>query len=443
MTSCWVRLIGAMRLRVMSNVIVDEVYGWAQGYTGARFHACLCDPPYELGFMGKAWDRSGVAFRAETWAALSDCLLPGAMLMAFGGTRTWHRLACAIEDAGFEIRDTIMWVYGSGFPKSHDVSKAIDKAAGASREVTGGYLHCGTRQGGMKGEDMGQIWHDETAPATEAAKQWDGYGTALKPAWEPVIVARKRLGGTVAENCVEYGSGALWIEGGRVEGVLEGDPNRFAKTDGGDFAAFSKSPPIVRQAGRWPANVIHDGSEEVVGLFPETKSGEKLTTHQRNVPRLGVNSYGDGYGGQTPRDWLGDSGSAARFFYCAKASKSEREAGCEGMEGNQRDESRNADQPSMNGGGENPYNRGAIVVHNNHPTVKPVALTEYLAKLILPPIAYAPRRLLVPFCGSGSEMIGGHKAGWEEVVGVEMNAEYVEIAEARLRHWTRQMVMGI
>jgi len=279
--------------------------------------AIVTDPPYGLAFMGKDWDHGvpGVEF----WREALRVAKPGAHLLAFGGTRTFHRLACAIEDAGWEIRDTIMWVYGSGFPKSHDVSKAIDKAAG------------------------------ETG-------QWSGWGTALKPAYEPIIVARKPLCGTVAENVLRHGTGALNIDG-------------------------------CRAGARWPANVIHDG-----------------VMHEHG-----------------------------RYFYCAKASLADREDGLEGLEPQRvaRGSSNNLTQ-WVNGTRSyddlDPRSKGlAIIRCNHHPTVKPTELMRYLVRLVTPPGGV----VLDPFCGSGSTGRGAILEGMS-FIGIDLDAEYLEIARRRI-----------
>ncbi len=252
--------------------------------------SCVTDPPYGLEFMGKEWDR-GVP-GVELWREVLRVLKPGGHLLAFAGTRTQHRMATAIEDAGFEVRDMIAWAYGSGFPKSLDVSKAIDKAAGAEREVVGSADVPDMRSGNYENAS-GRMIANITAPATEAAKQWQGWGTALKPALEPITVARKPLTGTVAANVLEHGAGALNVDGCRVnpgERVPGGGKSKRGADGGGiygDGAASQNAQP--HDTGRWPANLIHDGSDEVVGLFPED----------------------------------GDA-SAARFFYCAKAGPEER-----------------------------------------------------------------------------------------------------------------------
>jgi site-specific DNA-methyltransferase (adenine-specific) len=380
----------------MNRIVNGDILRFAAHYRGPRFHAVLCDPPYELGFMGKSWDSRGVSFRAETWAAIGSLLAPGAHLLAFGGTRTFHRIAVAIEDAGFEIRDTIGWMYGSGFPKSHDVSKAIDREAGAERILT----RQGTvsRGGLFGGWDVGSSDSRPRfdIPSTGAARAWQGYGTALKPAWEPVIVARKPFVGTVAQNCLAHGCGAINVDGARV-----GDENTLRTCNGiGQSSSFNLAAKNNHRVngsdcGRWPANIIHDGSDETAEVL----------------------------------------GDAARFFYTAKASSREREEGLEGFEGR---------PPAFGNESGDGLGRGIsntrqdIPRRNHHPTVKPLALTQYLATLILPP-PHVESRILVPFAGSGSECIGAALAGWRTVVGVEREAEYAAIARARLEHWTRQL----
>jgi len=252
----------------------------------------VTDPPYELGFMGKTWDASGIAYNQDLWAECLRVLKPGGHLLAFSGSRTYHRMTVAIEDAGFEIRDQIMWLYGSGFPKSLDVSKAIDKAAGAEREVVGSSdngIAGGT--GKHAGQEKSYRFAGEfeiTAPATPEAQRWQGWGTALKPAHEPICVARKPLTGTVASNVLEWGTGALNIDGSRV-GTADGFGGG-TKATSGFVNGYEGDGFVASTQGRWPANVIHDGSDEVLAGFPN---------------------------------------DAGRFFYCAKASKSERNAGLE------------------------------------------------------------------------------------------------------------------
>ena len=394
----------------------------------------VTDPPYELGFMGKSWDASGIAFNVEVWREALRVMKPGGHLIAFSGSRTYHRMAVAIEDAGFEIRDQIMWVYGSGFPKSHNVSKGIDKAAGAEREVVGKMANPASSIYSQSENDMSRDVNI-TAPATAAAKQWDGWGTALKPAHEPMVLARKPLIGTVANNVLTHGTGGLNIDGSRVEGKLDGDPNRFAKTDGGNFntslALENHDAPVVRSEGRWPANVIHDGSDEVVALFPDTKSGA-VKPYVRNKSSLNVD-FNQGTNENINSFDYGDSGSAARFFYCAKASKRDRNEGLEGFE-----------VKEIRGGGgrvadgydettkdlkEAARKYGAVksAKANTHPTVKPTTLMQYLVRLVTPPSGI----VLDPFMGSGST---GKACAYEgfDFIGIEQSGEYVAIAQARI-----------
>jgi DNA modification methylase len=350
--------------------------------------AIVSDPPYGLSFMGKGWDHGvpGVEF----WTEALRVAKPGAHLLAFGGTRTYHRLACAIEDAGWEIRDCVMWVYGSGFPKSHDVSKAIDKAAGADREVVG---YSQGRSGSIHGGGQSVGAPDPiTAPTTPSARQWSGWGTALKPAYEPVIVARKPLVGTVADNVLTHGTGAINVDGCRV-GIASGDQKseggrklaRHQETNGFDGGWKSKTTNLDDGLGRWPANLIHDGSDEVVGLFPAANA--------RNGGNTGTDSGGvySGTWGSAETQQYRDSGSAARFFYCAKASKADRGS------------------------------------DNHHPTVKPTALMRYLCRLVTPPGGI----VLDPFTGSGSTGKAAVLEGFR-FIGIEREAEYVEIARARI-----------
>jgi site-specific DNA-methyltransferase (adenine-specific) len=397
--------------------------------------AIVSDPPYGLSFMGKGWDHGvpGVEF----WAEALRVAKPGAHLLAFGGTRTYHRLACAIEDAGWEIRDCVMWVYGSGFPKSHDVSKAIDKAAGAERtEVVG------VRHRNVKPFDDTAGWntnsttgdHAYTAPATDAARQWSGWGTALKPAWEPIIVARKPLVGTVAENVLTHGTGAINVDGCRVHGgvrpLIESTASLPPKNALGDSLNGSRCAGTT-SLGRWPANLIHDGSEEVVGLFPE-RDGGCFPGRTAKAPKFNGTTFNGGrqyQGGvdAAPRQ-MADSGSAARFFYCAKASKVDRDEGCEGLEAIHRANGNKwTDQDYRVANGERPPSAESGPRRNHHPTVKPTALMRYLCRLVTPPGGV----VLDPFTGSGSTGKGAVLEGFR-FIGIEREAEYVEIARARI-----------
>lgn len=365
----------------------------------APVSAVVTDPPYGLSFMGKRWDYDVPP--TDLWALVLDRLLPGGHLLAFAGTRTQHRMAVRIEDAGFEIRDMLAWVYGSGFPKSLDVGKAIDKAAGAERRIIaegapvkrmipGADQHAT----GSWIKDNGRVFVPTTTePATEAARQWDGWGTALKPAFEPITLARKPLAGTVAANVMEHGTGALNIDGCRV-GMGGEDTRRNAR--GGDNGLIGSGTFKIRErraedqqerAGRWPANLIHDGSDEVVTLFPQTTSvGHTPAARGRG----GLSTSGHaGQDGIAERHH--EAGSAARFFYCAKAAASERGDG------------------------------------NNHPTVKPLALMRWLLTLVATPGGL----VLDPFLGSGSTGVAAADLGLR-FVGIERERRYFDIACERI-----------
>jgi len=379
----------------------------------------VCDPPYELGFMGKSWDSTGIANDVQLWKEVLRVLKPGGHLLSFGGSRTYHRMAVAIEDAGFEIRDQIMWVYGSGFPKSHDVSKAIDKAAGAKREVIG-TKSAGIGTGKSYGKIVGEREEVETnlvpitAPATAAAKQWQGWGTALKPAHEPIVLARKPVEGTVANNILTYGVGGINIDGSRVGSDVMVNPPGSTNPRNSMGDGWRKDAESTTAIGRFPANFIHDGSDEVVELFPDTKKGNFPAT--QNTVSTMMASKGKDL--SEPKS-MNDSGSAARFFYCAKANKRDRNEGCENLD----------DKEWKTEGAAIPEreNRPFLPSKNNHPTVKPTDLMQYLCRLITPPNG----TILDPFLGSGST---GKAAMYEgfNFVGIELTEEYLPIAKARI-----------
>lgn len=312
--------------------------------------ACVTDPPYEMGFMGKGWDSSGVAADWRTWGGVRIALKPGGHLLAFAGSRTYHRIASAIDDAGFEVRDQVMWIYGSGFPKSRDISKEIDKAGGVWRGRAGAALPGDPKEVMLRGY--------ERSPKGEAVsddeKRWEGWGTALKPAHEPVCLARKPLSeATVAANVLRWATGAVNIDAGLV-----------GSSD-----------------GRWPANVAHDGSFDVLEAFPPSA-----------------------------RD-------AMRFFYSAKAGREEREAGLD----------TSAAIPQAGVGALRDSGRGVGSRANIHPTVKPVDLMRWLCRLVTPPGGV----VLDPFMGSGSTGIGALREGFR-FVGIEQSREYFDIACARV-----------
>jgi site-specific DNA-methyltransferase (adenine-specific) len=398
--------------------------------------AIVCDPPYGLSFMGKGWDYGvpGVDF----WVEALRVLKPGGHLIAFGGTRTYHRLAVAIENAGFEVRDCLMWLYGSGFPKSHDVSKAMDKQAGVERIEGVRVWKGGKRSGGIVKDNDNELTSERIiydAPSTDLAKKWHGWGTALKPAYEPAILARKPLRGTVADNVAQWGVGGLNIDGCRVgTDVLPEQKAGQAKI--GTFERYNMTTP--ERIGRWPANVILD--EEAAAALDE-QSGNLGSIARKNKKPAAVLSqgiYGD-YGASAGPAGYSDTGGASRFFYTAKASRSEREAGLDGVEVQ-------SIGAKGNGLGRTCEVCGASVLEgcscenrtysnqkraNHHPTVKPIALMRYMIRLV------APRGTVVldPFMGSGSTGCAAMVEGMQ-FIGIDITPEYVDIARRRLAWWS-------
>lgn len=449
----------------------------------ASVDAVVTDPPYELGFMGKGWDSTGIANNVGMWQQCLRVLKPGGHLLAFSGSRTYHRMACAIEDAGFELRDQIMWIYGSGFPKSLDVSKAIDKArhdradvlratAWLSQHTTARALDDAAGTNGMgshwttqcaqaaiptaeawerikhlfpaapewftalikPARQKGDAWdrrriigratsgasngsvvglgspeslakeYDITAPATDASRQWEGWGTALKPAHEPICVARKPLVGTVAANVLAHGTGALNIDACRVPLTIEQAQDRA----------------VEFELGRWPANVIHDGSPEVLAVFPDAP-GQQGDLNETGRDRPSSGRFGDMAPPHAHKARIETDKSAARFFYCAKASRADRNDGVGGSDAPAVEtnatmrERENADWPARNG--------------NHHPTVKPIELMAYLCRLVTPPGG----TVLDPFMGSGSTGKAAMREGFR-FIGIDVTQEYVEIARARIAH---------
>ena len=528
-----------------------NIKDWAKNYDGELFDGILCDPPYELGFMGKSWDSSGIAFDTEMWADIYKLLKPGGHLLAFSGSRTYHRMAVAIEDAGFEIRDMIEWVYGSGFPKSLNIGKAVDKIQGNEREVVGKIAQPGSTN---KRLAMGNGWQDEP-DLTKGTSEWEGYGTALKPAHEPCVLARKPLDGTVANNVLKHGTGGINIDESRVPAGEDHKKNATRHTNKIYPGGFNDSPinSDANPLGRFPANLILSDDPEVEAVFPQTgkgNGGKPFSYSGREYDNKDSSMF-NGDKPQAPSNF-NDSGSASRFFYTAKSSRSERNLGLDGtvsivvqleqcennitssvklaqlqvvmdsshlkataesgigtksgtewsmsLFGNQYTEkylistksttktTTSSITPStilnyltglltnentlganceMTVGGspaENVENSNTLTLtinektasalgvenvqlpaqlkisvsdgKNFHSTVKPLSLTKYLATLIKPPTG---GRLLVPFSGSGSEMIGALQAGWEYVEGVELTEEYIPIAKARIEYWTNKI----
>lgn len=322
----------------------------------------VTDPPYGISFMNSGWDYDIPSI--EIWKECYRVIKPGGHLISFGGTRTYHRLAVSIEDAGFDIRDQVQWIYGSGFPKSLDIGKALDKEGNSESE------------------------------------KWSGWGTALKPAHEPICLARKRIGGTIVNNVLKWGTGGINIDLCRV-----GDTNE----------------------GRWPANVIHDSSDEVVSYFPITNTKPGSPTRNNKVgPYSSDRTWSTSITkGREGRGYV-DTGSAARFFYSAKAGKEERDAGLDSLPSVIRNDGRRPELAS----GNNPYNRSNNLKTNHHPTVKPLALMRYLCRLVTP----VGGTLLDPFMGSGSTGIGALLEGFN-FIGIEKNEEYFQIAEKRIEYF--------
>ena len=348
-----------------------------KSFADNTFSAIVTDPPYELGFMGKKWDSSGIAYDPVVWQEALRVLKPGGYLLAFGGSRTYHRLACAIEDAGFEIRDMIEWIYGQGFPKSLDVSKAMD------RQAAGG----------------------------DESEKWNGYGTALKPAHEPICVARKPLVGTVVENIRAHGTGAINIDGCRIAGEKTPQP-KVRNAPGFGCNSLAGGEVLTEETtGRFPANLIFD--EEAAAVLDEHTG--QLTS---GLLKAGTKrTQGGGYHGGFPEiattyDTGGDTGGASRFFYTAKASRAER------------------------------GNTEGAAVKNTHPTVKPLALMAYLLKLVCPLVDGHSVRVLDPFLGSGTTALASLQLGIP-CTGIEKEADHIEIIKARLTSVTRDQDVSL
>lgn len=481
----------------------------------------ITDPPYELNFMNKGWDNSGIAFQKETWEKCYEVLKPGGYLLAFGGSRTFHRIACAIEDAGFEIRDTIMWLYGSGFPKSMDISKSLDKRNGRKEEdfiKLGNYLkekitdndsicakkigfssalvrfwklgeripnketwlklkeeyrldntfdwliereeaerevigedHRGQLKDSMfftknidKAKETGKaIGYGEwniTIPSTDLAKQWEGWGTALKPSFEPIIVARKPFKGSLVDNVIEYGVGVINIDECRVNYISKKDKEFHKKeidrvlkvntpfnNSWKNCSNLNNANP-QNELGRFPANTIltYDETDfdEVCGVFPNTKTGDVKPHKNKNRNMV---CYGTQPEYRTS-NFIGDSGSASRYFYCAKASKKDRDEGLDEFEEEKVNDGR---QTQI----DNAFQRGETLRKNTHPTVKPTELMQYLVRLVSPNGA----TILDPFNGSGST---GKAVMYEnrereanyKYIGIELTEEYLPIAKARIEY---------
>jgi site-specific DNA-methyltransferase (adenine-specific) len=374
----------------------------------------VTDPPYGLSFMGKKWDYDVPS--VQLWREALRVLKPGGHLLAFAGSRTYHRMAVNIEDAGFEVRDQIMWIYGSGFPKSHDISKAIDKAAGVEREVVG------HKRQGFKPDSnkvYGKFSGDTsvTKPATPEAKQWEGWGTALKPAHEPIVVARKPVEGTVAENVLKYGTGGINIDGARIETSDEWEGREMPEAEdgvtwGGDLNTQTSAS---HELGRFPSNIMFD--TEAAALLDE-QSGESTSKQAE------VSNKGSIWGSENDDILMrghNDSGGASRFFYVPKASKADRDEGLEGFTLGPPPASARSNPAE---GRENALGNPRA---NHHPTVKPTELMQYLVRLVTPKGGVT----LDPFMGSGSTGKAAIREGMC-FIGCERGAEYVPISIARI-----------
>ncbi len=424
-----------------------------------HFDAVLCDPPYHLtqnsrggsgrkgkpgtlsgrlalgtdkglqpakGFMGQTWDGGDIAFRPETWMEVMRVMKPGAYLMAFGGSRTFHRLAVAMEDAGFVLVDTLMYLYGSGFPKSRNVAADIDRMLGGSGQRTGP-VRCSTYDGAQRDPSRHSNPADQShtgerglhssphglptiALETEEAQCWSGYGTAAKPAYEPILLCRKPGEKTYAANAMKWGCGALNIDGCRIQG--QPPHHNYGRTSGsGAWAGKSEAPFNTPDSGRWPANVMFD--EDAAGVLDAQSGIRKSGAHRAGAPGAvgNTNVYGKASGVDSKINIAANEGGASRFFYVTKVTTKERQAGVSQM--------------------------------NDHPTMKPIDLTRQLSTLLLPPVRSdgPSRKLLVPFSGSGSEMIGALLAGWDEVTGIEQSADYAAIARERIAWWIGENLM--
>lgn len=364
-----------------------------RGMADRSVDAIVTDPPYELGFMGKTWDSTGIANNVAMWTEALRVLKPGGHLLAFSGSRTYHRMVCAVEDAGFEIRDQIMWLYGSGFPKSRNLDGA-----------------------------------------------WEGWGTALKPAHEPIVVARKPLVGTVAANVLAHGTGALNIDGCRVAGESTLRSAGAGTGDRSQWRTGNEAGVHGSDVGRWPANVFHDGSDEVLAAFPDAP-GQMVDASSSSSSRKTQNVYGAmrrGRGEEASADSdnegeVGfkmkpgarrlDEGSAARFFYCAKTSRDDRHEGLPspGPQFSKGSTLRDAEKLDTNRKG------------NFHPTVKPTDLMRYLCRLVTPPGGL----VLDHFMGSGSTGKAAVLEGFS-FIGIDLDPEHVAIAQARIAFACRQ-----
>ena len=427
----------------------------------------VTDPPYELNFMNRGWDNAGISFQKETWKKCLRVLKPGGYLLAFGGSRTFHRIAVAIEDAGFEIRDTIMWLYGSGFPKSMALDKAIEsklttgnsnktqfhKLSGIQEDkhhygFTTKNKEMGIRPKDYTTEGVSQSYLKELDATTELGKQYKGWGTCLKPSFEPIIVARKPLEGSCVDNVIKYGVGGINIDECRIpleDGFQYKETNRKARSEDtvfdnnhSGFRSENNTTASASPDGRFPANTIltYDDTDyaEVCSGFPQTKSTGG--SGQASKMNTFSNTYNGGWGHDIDASHLGglgDEGSASRYFYCAKASAKDRDEGLDGFD---------AVKCSMMASNANINSNGDFTGmladrdtrrRNIHPTVKPTTLMQYLIRLVTP----KGGTVLDPFNGSGSTgkaiMFENRERNAKyKYIGIELDSNYCDISKARI-----------
>lgn len=405
-----------------------------KGLADNSVDSIVTDPPYELCFMGKSWDNTGIANNVDMWRECLRVLKPGGYLLSFSATRTYHRMASAIEDAGFEIRDMIEWVYGSGFPKSLNIGKAVDKLQGNEREVIG--LNPNARDGGGNVQIVQKRKEDIL---TKGNSEWEGWGTALKPAHEPICMARKPISeNTVAENCLKWGTGGINIDESRVVYQSEQDkPSSDWYSKKGGVLKKEKQDgfiPVMKQGqqwsdnpiGRFPANLILEDCEEVRECFPDTKSGS-IT---KDIVQNNAIKFNASASGVSTARHQGDSGNASRFFksilYYPKASKSERNKGCEGLEEKPKVFNGQSDKPSTDM--KDVEKRFTTLPKaNNHPTVKPIKLMEYLIEMVTP----EKGTVLEPFLGSGTTGVAAVNLN-RNFIGIELDKDYFAICEKRI-----------
>ena len=430
----------------LNTVICGDCLEIMRDFPDNSVDSIVTDPPYGISFMGKKWD-----YKIPSVAVWKECLRvlkPGGHALIACGTRTQHRMAVNIEDAGFEIRDIVAWIYGSGFPKSLNIGKAVDKLQGNEREVVE-EEHWGRKNRSYEtkstvfSQDRKSDIKEGARTTTKGNSPYEGWGTALKPAMELWTLCRKPLEKkTVAQNVLKHGTGGINIDGCRVgtEDKLQvlknkGNKNIFDNSRKEPVSKGKKIEFINSGLGRFPANLIQDGSDEVIGLFPDTKSGggnkanKKPLNRQSQVFETVDNSQ-----------WNQNFGSAARFFYCAKASKAERNKGLEGLPDREmyvadNDHGNLGHYIIMKAGGKIGDKQ---ITKNNHPTVKPISLMRYLCRLITP----KGGTVLDCFAGSGSTGVACKLEGFD-FIGIEKDSEYAKIAEARIKAWKKESTQGV